>query len=687
MANAFSFGSVRQQEKPKQNLQKFDSILKENYVPGYKYFLFLVDYVIDQARLDLLIKDIERAGILSYCIVSVISVKKQKDDSTTNLISLESNWRKYIEFNGTSCECIVAFGSAIRVLNKSADVNFYDFIDDKFNSPRYFCGSEFIGGPDKWIYPVEGIGGLYPLQLGNDPTNFLTRFFREKLRRIQKEDMSLKSLDMRDYEVKYIKTKEEVSAVLKSLMNSELLAADTETSGFHFIKDVLGTLQLSNDGEIGYVFDWENVDTRILRQVFKTAKRLTLANAKFDMKFLWQNGVTGWYPTDDTVLLSHAINSNRTKGLKAAAIFYCGKFTGYDQELDNVVKRLKIKNYLEIPKDVLIRYAGLDPIVTWRVQKALDKHVAKIDKKFPNEKQPEWTIERFYREVMMPNANMVSEVEIDGIYVDKAIADESERTILNKIKELKKELAKLWKVPEDFKFESTKELGQLFEKMKWPCIERSKAGHYATSDPVLVEYDRLGLPGIKELKELRSYNVALKTFINGWREAFVDHEDGTTRIHPNCHSFGTSSFRHAMSNPNLQQVPARGAIAPLIKKILTTPPEGPDEWLIVNADFRALQLVLAFADCGLNRNGVDPVAYDIYDPEVGCMDAHSLTAHNVFCNSVNLDIIEIEDEAGNTYIFGEDQQIKIRRPLITDSEELIIFGRDFQNTDEFLGYV
>ena len=48
------------------------------------------------------------------------------------------------------------------------------------------------------------------------------------------------------------------------------------------------------------------------------------------------------------------------------------------------------------------------------------------------------------------------------------------------------------------------------------------------------------------------------------------------------------------------------------------------DWLLVDADFRGLQMALAFADCGLNSNGADAVAqaYDIYG-KTGHCDAHS----------------------------------------------------------------
>jgi len=699
---AFNFGGVRQTEKPKQNLEKHDCLLREKYQPGEKYYLFLVDDILSKIYLDTLEKDIIKAGIKSYNIVSAISVKNPKEDSTTFLLSIESPWRQYLSFDETECECIIAFGSTIRILNKSGDVNYYEFIDDKLNSPRYFCGSEFIGGPDKWIYPVANIKDLYPIQLGNDPTNFFTKTFRSRLKLIQNDDMTTKSLDDRDYSIVLANSKEEASDILKSLVNSELLAVDTETGGFHFIRDKLGYIQFSNDGYTGFVLPWELVDKRILKQVLTSARRITLSNAKFDMKFIWWNGVKGWFPTDDTALLSHAINSGRPKGLKTGAVFYCGKFIGYDDELDKIKKKLKVNNYLEIPRGVLCKYAGLDPIVTWRLQLALDEHCKWLDKKFPNEKQPEWTINRFYKEIMIPNANTVTEVEYEGIYFSPAKFDASEKIIRDKIIELRKELAKVWNVDENYKFESPKELGALFEKMKWPKVSESKAGGYGTGDPVLNEYELLNLPGIKTLKDFRSYNVALGTFIEGWRKWMVQHEDGTWRIHPNCNTFGTESFRHAMNDPNFQQIPSGSTIAKHIKKLFEAPPNltqleddligepeshNSDEWLVISADFASLQFRLALADNGISKGGVDQIAYEIYG-EKGHKDAHSATTVGTFVKPIHTKVIEIEcEETGKKIIFGETQKIKVKRyGMIDEEDEIIIKGAEFQQTDEWIDY-
>lgn len=110
------------------------------------------------------------------------------------------------------------------------------------------------------------------------------------------------------------------------------------------------------------------------------------------------------------------------------------------------------------------------------------------------------------------------------------------------------------------------------------------------------------------------------------------------------------------------------------------------DWLLVDADFRSLQMALAMADCGLNKDGINQVCYDIYGPG-GSNDAHSVTGFNTFIAPIGGQIIEIEDENGKKTVFGEEQSIKIKRKnFVGDLEDMTIKGKEFQSTDIFVSY-
>jgi len=214
----------------------------------------------------------------------------------------------------------------------------------------------------------------------------------------------------------------------------------------------------------------------------------------------------------------------------------------------------------------------MDPAVTWRQQVALDEWCHYLDKTIPNEKIPEWTIYRFYKEIMIPNARVMTMVQLNGSFFSRKNIAEQTKAIDAIIDEERSNLAQIWKVDKNFEFSSTDKLGKLFEKMGWPEIERNKKGVYSTSDPVLQEYERLGMPGIKNLKRFRSFMVARNTFVKGWSSFIIDHDDGTERVHPVMNLFGVVSFRHACNDPNFQQIPSAKEIAHLIKQFFVAPP-------------------------------------------------------------------------------------------------------------------
>ncbi len=577
-----AFGKVSSSMKIKnlQVEQADSSLIFEHFdSQAPNYFLFLLDYACKNKKIiDQLKKDIATVGITSYCIVSCVTIGNddKKLDTTKELLPFESDWRKYIKFCDVECSAIVAFGRAIRVLNRSADIGYYDFIDDKFSKPRYFCGSKFVGGPDKWIYPASPIDYIYPFTMVGkaDFVCYHTRFFRKQLTRLVDDDFSLKDLDTREIIIHDCSDESKIDEALNTLDNAELLALDTETSGFSPYNDVLGTVQMCADGVNSYYFEWITLQNhkRKFTMVLKHAKRLTLANAKFDICFLYQNGIRNIFATDDTTFLSWAINSARPKGLKPGTWFWCGNYGGYDDMLDTIKKKLKVDNYLQIPKNTLIEYAAMDPAVTWRQQVALDEWCHYLDKTIPNEKIPEWTIYRFYKEIMIPNARVMTMVQLNGSFFSRKNIAEQTKAIDAIIDEERSNLAQIWKVDKNFEFSSTDKLGKLFEKMGWPEIERNKKGVYSTSDPVLQEYERLGMPGIKNLKRFRSFMVARNTFVKGWSSFIIDHDDGTERVHPVMNLFGVVSFRHACNDPNFQQIPSAKEIAHLIKQFFVAPP-------------------------------------------------------------------------------------------------------------------
>ena len=380
--------------------------------------------------------------------------------------------------------------------------------------------------------------------------------------------------------------------ILISLLGSDILAWDTETNSLRWYTGKLICLTFCNDGKKGYYVPWKHIEQNeenqlLLLAVLYTCNRMVGANIKFDLHYLWKNlpgfDIFRIKRIDDVGQLSHALNSNRTKGLKPLTYFYT-PFGGYDNELDTFRAQTGVSNYAQIPANILSKYATIDAIVTYRIYIALRKHVQWVDQNFPNEKPIDWTIEKWYDEFMMTVYPYFIRMEHRGMRIDKAYLDDVRARLKKRIPEVTKKLCELWNVPEDFKFGSTVELGRQIQKMGWPAVELSKRGEYATSDDCIQEWKRQGRPGIKELIELRELNSFLGTFVGepsetgrqedatGWEQFIVYHpEDDSWRIHQEYIIMGTETFRCIGKNPNLQNCPAHSELSDEVKRAITVP--------------------------------------------------------------------------------------------------------------------
>ena len=581
---SFSFGNVSASTRPTQvnTIITEESLVVDNVIENEPYYMFLMDGKPDKDEKNCLLKDIAIAGIKSYIVISAISCKfdRQNVKSICDFfVSNKSNWTKYLNYKGMHCSGIMAFGAALYGIIKSTDLMVDMFYADKFIRPYFYLGSGFCGDYDTFVVPVDYTEDIYPKERFQDSNvTWKTRFLKKQLDVLKDPNKWIP--DMRPLIHHVMNTKEEFDQVLKDNMNSEAVAYDTETTGLDTTTDKVVCLTITWNGQDGYYVPWNLVNKRLLVQNIESCKHRITQNGKFDCKIMWSNGLPfgSVEPTDDTGQLAHAIHSDRRHGLKPLALFHT-YFGGYDLELDKFKKQTGIERYDKIPTDILRKYAINDALSTWRVYYAMIDLVREIDKKYPNDKMPEWTIEKWYKDIMMAVYPDFIEMEARGFYVDLEEQKKSQDFIKQEIKALKEKMAIAWNIDANtFEFGSPKALGKLFESLGWPCIERAKDGTFATSDGVLSEYERLGFPGIKDLKMFRSDSVFLHTFLGeekgdglGWNAYIREEPDGQHKVHCNFIVNGTTSYRNKGTEPNLQQIPVHHKNAKYVMKMITVP--------------------------------------------------------------------------------------------------------------------
>jgi DNA polymerase I-like protein with 3'-5' exonuclease and polymerase domains len=376
--------------------------------------------------------------------------------------------------------------------------------------------------------------------------------------------------------------------MFKRNMNMKLVAFDTETNGLKFYKNFIHCLTICWDGITGYYVPWKFVDPVLFEENVMSCEHRTGANPKFDLKFFWQHGVSRRVNvTDATDRLAHCITSEVKSGLKPLAYRYT-PFGGYDIKLDKWKKETKCDDYTKIPTEILSKYATMDAIATWRIQVELWLLVDEIDRNFPNEKYPEWTIRRWYETQCMEIYKEICNVEWRGIYVNVELMNKYREELTKDLDEKEAELRKIWGVDPDFNIGSTTEVGKLFERLGWECFGRNDAGVYLTNDEAMGAWIRQNMPGAALLAEWRTERTSRNSFLGiiddkgqetGWLQ-YIYHDEkdgnpeegGSYRVQQSYLVMGTETYRFIGKDPNFQNIPTRNKYAGYVKKCIDTPP-------------------------------------------------------------------------------------------------------------------
>lgn len=440
--------------------------------------------------------------------------------------------------------------------------------------------------------------------------------------------------------LKNILTEEDFSQFLEILSGYEKVAIDTETDSLDFMTGKVGYISFCGDGLTGWLYPCKKEDREKVLQIFNILKDkyCIYQNGKFDIKFLMKyfDIPREYFHIDsDTMQLSHLYNEEFSSALKAMAWKYT-TFGGYDKDLDAFKERTGIKNFLDIPFDIVAKYAALDAVATWQIENRLIVKLKNFDPKTScTATGKTWHVYNYYTEILVPTINMFLDVEYIGMMIDVEKLRLIGNQILSDIEKLRNEIqGEIGNVNID----STDQLGSWMGKQGWPCITENTRG-YATGEPELIEWEKLGYTLATKILQYRKLQKLLGTYIgeekenSGLWQYIRKHDDGTHRIHSTFAVGMADSGRNRSSNPNTQNFPKHGDFPELSKYIKAfrscfTVPKG---YKMLEWDASGLQVRIAAGmalDAEMMRAFSDPFLRG---------DIHSLTANSIFCPEVPLE--------------------------------------------------
>ena len=188
-------------------------------------------------------------------------------------------------------------------------------------------------------------------------------------------------------------------------------------------------------------------------------------------------------------------------------------------------------------------------------------------------------LDLFYN-IDMPTIEVLSDMQINGMYVDKEELNNFGIELTSKLENITKTIYEM--AGEEFNINSTKQLGEiLFEKMKLPVIKKTKSG-YSTDVDVLEKLKKED-PIIEQILDYRQLMKLNSTYVEGLKP-YINPK--TNRIHSFFHQTITATGRISSTEPNLQNIPTRFELGKRVRKVFKSE-EGK---VYLDADYSQIEL-------------------------------------------------------------------------------------------------
>lgn len=376
-----------------------------------------------------------------------------------------------------------------------------------------------------------------------------------------------------------VSTETEFEHLLKKLRTAGEFALDLETTSKHPVEaEIVGLSFSCKDHEAYYIPVWHRylgvpkqldkkyvLDT--LRPLLEDSRFKKYGqNIKYDFIVLRNEGIHLAGISFDTMLASYVLNpSRRTHSMDELAMEYLQhKTITYKEVVGTASKEI---GFDEVEIERATQYAAEDADVTWLLTKKLRPLLSKDDLDL-------------YTKMEIPLVEVLAEMEINGVLVDKDWLKKLSQIIDKDLKELEKEIYSL--AGEEFNINSPKQLAViLFEKLKLSTGKKTKSG-FSTDVSVLEELaSEHPLPD--KLLSYRQYNKLKSTYVDTLPQEIYAK---TGRVHTSFNQTIAATGRLSSSDPNMQNIPIRSELGKEIRKAFIAEKNS----LLLSADYSQIEL-------------------------------------------------------------------------------------------------
>ncbi len=374
-----------------------------------------------------------------------------------------------------------------------------------------------------------------------------------------------------------VETEAELTKLAVKLAKVKSFALDTETTSVNPLTAELVGISLSPKlGEAYFVsakLKGTTAWAKLAAVLGDNTIKKTAHNAKFDLQVLTTAGIPFTGLAFDTMIAAFLLKSSeRVLDLKSLVFQEFGVQMKEIQEL--IGKKGKDQKTMDqVPLSQVADYACADADYTLRLQHKFEPELGKQG------------VEQLFHEVEVPLVPVLATMERAGVKVDVAYLGVLAKEMARDISALEKTIYKL--AGEEFNISSPKQLKViLFDKLKVSPegLKHTKTG-VSTAASELEKMRGLH-PIIDHLFNYRELTKLLSTYV----EAIPELVDKTTnRVHSSFNQTVAATGRLSSSDPNLQNIPARGEWGQRIRKAFVAE----KGFVLISADYSQIELRLA----------------------------------------------------------------------------------------------
>jgi DNA polymerase-1 len=398
-------------------------------------------------------------------------------------------------------------------------------------------------------------------------------------------------------------TEEQLDALIERLQSAPEISLDTETTSEDAMTAELVGISLAIEPGAGFYIPLahsylgaprqlpRDLVIAKLKDVLQT-KPIIGQNLKYDAKILRRSGIELKNIVFDSMLAAYLLDPESRKDLNELARRYLGHSVMDFSELG--AARMDL-----VPIEQAARYSIADAEAVIRLK---EKMLPELRSK---------NQEKLFYEVELPLINVLIEMELNGILLDKEILREQAKELETLATQLLQDIFRL--AGQDFNPNSPKQVAYvLFEKLKLPVLRKTKTGP-STDAYVLQELASLH-PLPEKLLAYRELEKLLSTYVKKLPE-YINPRTG--RVHTTFQQHITVTGRLSSTEPNLQNIPVRTELGGQIRKAFVAPPGR----VLIGADYSQIELRV------LAHLSEDPGLIEAFERDE---DVHARTAATIF---------------------------------------------------------